>query len=577
MALSGSFSGSIRRGYSIRVDWTATQDYGANTSTITCKLYMINDYALYIGARTNSITIAGQKFTLSSSAINTTGSHYIGQASKTITHNSDGSSPTVTISAVFNIAATLSGVYFENITASGTAVFNTIPRASRVSLSYTSPATIAKTAITIKTNRKSTSFTHNISYEFEGKVGEVIATGVGDSVVWTPPDGLYSYIPDKASGNCIITCNTYSSGTKIGSSTASLTIQVDRDKYKPTVVSWNITEGNEAVKAIGFAENEFIDKTSTIKVSVTGLATYKSASFSNLAFGVGDVTVESKDKNGVTVNKPSINAYGDIDSGILIIDSRGLINSYIKKIKIYPYALPIDRSSVQRLNNYEEQTTINPNVEISVFGNKHGTLSYKYRYYQKNAFPPAYTDFSGLKLSGNIVTGDAVNLRLDNTKEWTVDLQFSDGLNTVTRSVTVSRGIPLFFMNSETGDLEVYGSVISRVITDTYTENGIAVEIVKCNRICQILIRSDQSKIPNCDAWNESRILTLPVKYRPQTYLIQNFIGDQSEQYADLVNSQYWTVMYPDGRINIACRNKAFKTATSNYSWRFSATYITAE
>lgn len=141
MALSGSFSGTIRRGYDIKVNWTAEQDYGKNTSTITCKLYFINDYAIEIGGRTNSITIAGQKFNIASGAINTTETHYIGQAVKTIGHNSDGSSPEVILSAVFNIAATLSGVYYENITASGKAVFTTIPRfprspsESRVSLS----------------------------------------------------------------------------------------------------------------------------------------------------------------------------------------------------------------------------------------------------------------------------------------------------------------------------------------------------------------------------------------------------------------------------------------------------------
>lgn len=576
MALSGSFSGSIRRGYSIRVDWTATQNYGANTSTITCKLYMINDYALYIGARTNSITIAGQKFTLSSGAINTTGSHYIGQAVKSITHNSDGSSPKVTISAVFNIAATLSGVYFENITASGTAVFNTIPRASQVSVNgYTYPATIGDT-VKINTNRKSSSFVHTLSFSYEG-LSEEIAKNITDFYNWTIPDKLYQQIPNKRYGNSVITCKTYSGGTLIGTSQTPLEIWADNDKYKPTITSWDIQEQNEAVKKIGLAANEFIDKTSTLRANIVGLTTYKSASLNGLVFAVGDAQTESKDRTGATMIKPSINISGIIDAGVLIVDSRSNFNSYLKKIKVYSYNVPQDKTVVERLNNYEEQTTITPHVEISTFEGKHGELVYKYRYYQKYSSPPEYSDFTGLTLSGNKVTGDTVNLRLDNTKEWIVDLQFSDGLNTVTRSVAVSRGIPLFFMNSETGDFEVYGSVISKVITDTYSEKGITVDIVKSGRICQILIRSDQSKIPNCAAWNESVILTLPAKYRPQTYLIQNFIGDQSEQYADLVNSQYWTVMYPDGRISIACRNKAFKTATSNYSWRFSATYITAE
>ena len=459
MALSGSFSDSIRRGYSIRVDWTATQNYGANTSTITCKLYMINDYALYIGARTNSITIAGQKFTLSSSAINTTGSHYIGQASKTIAHNSDGSSPAVLISAVFNIAATLSGVYYENITASGTAVFNTIPKTSQVSVS-SSKATIGKTSITIKTNRKSTAFTHNIGYLFEGK-NALIATGVKDSTSWVPPDELYSLIPNKSSAECQILCDTYNGSTKIGSSQTKFTLYVDYDNIRPTVASWTISEGNENVKRIGLSENEFIDKTSIFNVSVNGLTTYKSASFSMMAFTVGDAYAETTNKNGLSLSKPSVNVSSDADANILVLDSRGIFNGYQKKIKIYPYKLPVDKTLVSRLNNYEAQTTITPGVEISTFGGKHGTLSYKYRYYQKNTSPGEYISFENLVLSNGKVTGKNVVLTLDNTKEWIVDLQFSDGLNTVTRTEIISRGIPMFFMNSDTGDFKAYGDVYS--------------------------------------------------------------------------------------------------------------------
>ena len=159
-----------------------------------------------------------------------------------------------------------------------------------------------------------------------------------------------------------------------------MNIQADRDKYKPTVESWNVTEGDEAVKKIGLSADEFIDKISTIKVSVTGLTTYKVASFSNLAFGVGDVTVESKGKTGVTVVKPTTNVSGNVECGIIIVDSRGIFNYYTKNIKIYPYNLPIYKSTVKRLNNYEAQTTITPSVEISTFGGKHGALTYKYRY-----------------------------------------------------------------------------------------------------------------------------------------------------------------------------------------------------
>ena len=459
MALSGSFTGTIRRGYSIRVDWSATQNYSSNSSTVTCNLYFINDYAINIGARNNSITISGQKFTLRSNAITTVGTHYIGKATKTIAHNSDGTSPTISMSAVFNIAATLSGVYYENINASGTAVFNTIPRTSQVSLSYTSPAKIGN-VITVKTNRKSTAFLHTVKFTFAG-YSEIIQKSVGDSCQWTIPDSFYAKIPNKSCENCVITCETYSGNTMIGNSQAEVKIWADTEKYKPTVTSWEISEGNEAVQKIGLSADEFIDKTSIFKVSVNGVTTYKSAVFSMLAFAAGDGYAETTDKTGVTLSKPATNVSGNVDCGILVLDSRGAFNSYIKQIKIYPYNLPVDKSTVKRLNNYEAQTTITPSVEISTFGGKHGALTYKYRYYEKNGSPGEYLSFENLVLSNGKVTGKSVELNLDNTKEWTVDLQFSDGLNTVNRTETVSRGVPMFFMNSDNGDLEVYGSIYS--------------------------------------------------------------------------------------------------------------------
>lgn len=118
---------------------------------------------------------------------------------------------------------------------------------------------------------------------------------------------------------------------------------------------------------------------------------------------------------------------------------------------------------------------------------------------------------------------------------------------------------------------------VNTVKNDTYVENGITVNIAKINKTCQIFINTDQSKIPSCSAWNEVTILTLPQEYRPEIDAMYGMIGESGEQYADLANHQYWIVMYPDGRINLACRDKGFNTAPSNYGWRFSATYITAE
>lgn len=75
MASSGSFSGSIVSGhYTLRVDWSQERNIAANTSTITCSVYLVNDWSLTVSGRTdNTIVIDGVTYTFATPAIHTTG------------------------------------------------------------------------------------------------------------------------------------------------------------------------------------------------------------------------------------------------------------------------------------------------------------------------------------------------------------------------------------------------------------------------------------------------------------------------------------------------------------------------
>ena len=124
------------------------RDVSANTSTITCKLYLVNDWSLSISGRTdNTCTIDGTALTFSSPAIGSTGTHLLGTVSKTVNHASDGSK-SLTISAVFQIRATLSGTYYGTISASANITLDSIPRASSVSAANMTMGTAG--TITIK-------------------------------------------------------------------------------------------------------------------------------------------------------------------------------------------------------------------------------------------------------------------------------------------------------------------------------------------------------------------------------------------------------------------------------------------
>ena len=233
MASSGSFSGSIHSGhYVLRVDWTQAKNVSANTSTITANVYLVNDWSLSISGRSdNSITIDGTAQTFSSPSIGSTGTHLLGTVSQTVSHASDGSK-SLTISAVFNIRATLSGTYYGSITASATITLDSIPRASSVSAAN---ATMGS-ATSISISRASSAFTQTLTYTFGSAPGTIVTKTTATSVSWTPPVSLASQIPKAVTGTCTITCTTYNGSTNIGSKTCTLTLTVPAS-VKPTITS----------------------------------------------------------------------------------------------------------------------------------------------------------------------------------------------------------------------------------------------------------------------------------------------------------------------------------------------------
>ena len=229
MALKGTISAYIT-GREYRIEWSAVQSVSENKSTITCVHKLINaqSYSLYINTRTVSCKVGDDSKTTASPAIDTGGGTTItlGTTKHTVTHNSDGTKR-VNIEGIFYIQAVLSGVYRESITASGTVDLDTIPRASKPTVSATSVQLLRD--VTIYTNRNSTAFTHELSYSIATANGlgvrGTIATGVGDSYKWTVPD-IVKDVAGNSSVTCTITCKTYNGASPVGTATTQITVTV---------------------------------------------------------------------------------------------------------------------------------------------------------------------------------------------------------------------------------------------------------------------------------------------------------------------------------------------------------------
>lgn len=315
MASGGSFSGSIHSGhYVLRVDWTQTKNVSANTSTVTAKLYLVNDWSLSINGRSdNTCTIDGTQQTFASPAVSSTGTHLLGTVSQTVSHASDGSK-SLAISAVFNIRATLSGTYYGSITASANITLDSIPRASSVS----APNGTMGTALTLSIARASSSFTHTLTYAFGSTSGTIAAKTTSTSVSWTPPLSLASQIPNTTSGVCTITCTTYNGSTSVGSKTCALTLSVPAS-VKPTITSLTVARIDGDVPS---SWGIYVQTKSKAKLAINGAAGSYGSTIKSYSISGGGYSGTAS-----TLTTGFLNTSGTITFTATVTDSRGRISA----------------------------------------------------------------------------------------------------------------------------------------------------------------------------------------------------------------------------------------------------------
>lgn len=353
MALSGSFSGSAVSGnYKLRVDWSATQNVSNNTSKITCVMYLVqaSSWSLGIGSRDdNATTINGTRYTWTSPAISNSGGKTTKLATVTsgnITHNSDGTK-SVSISAVFELNATISGTYRDTITASATVTLNTIPRATQPTLSASS-ADMGAT-VTVSMPRASSNFTHDLSYKLESGSYVSIATGRGTSYSWTVPD-VASQLPNATSGKLTLRCITKNGSTTIGTKYAYLTAKVPSSVVPPAPT----LAIEEATSGLAAQFGAYIQNKSKLKVSIAATGVKGSS------ITAYQTTLLGKTYTGSSWTSPILTGKGTVSLVTKVKDSRGRWSAAkTTNVTVLEYATPqINTLQARRVNasgNADEQ------------------------------------------------------------------------------------------------------------------------------------------------------------------------------------------------------------------------------
>jgi hypothetical protein len=296
-----------------------------------------------------------------------------------------------------------------------------IPRASSPTLSNIN--LIAGQSVTISTNRKSTAFTHKVSYSF-GKKSGVIATGVVDNCSWTPPTSLLDQIPNAQAGVGTITVETYNGNTKIGDGSCGFTLHVPSDA-SPSAGELTITENNANVKSKG--TDITVQQISNKTVKVTATPKYY-ASISSVTLNGANMTLNNGEYTATV---------GNLNEGkftVEVKDSRGLTASKAVEQKFYFYSRPqITGASLKRVAETEA------NGELKIEGRYSTTLSNTLRVEIMRNDASYYTVLEATLSDGNMSASKTYD-DLYYTASWSVDIRLTDGFGE-TANTTVRLGV----------------------------------------------------------------------------------------------------------------------------------------
>lgn len=213
----------------------------------------------------------------------------------------------------------------------------------------------------------------------------------------------------------------------------------------------NIVKNKSQLRVVISAANKMVAKASATPINYLITCDDKSKSVN---YSTSDINVDL----GTIVNA------GTKRLSVKAIDSRGNSTTVYYDITIYDYNKPIINVIATRLNDFENQTTIQTNgtfTLLTIGGSNKNTIAesnVKYRYAQAGATMPTTWTTMTRTLTNNTYSCSNIVLNLDNTKAFNIEIQVTDKLDTTTLTILVDVGQELMYLNSETGDLDIKGN-----------------------------------------------------------------------------------------------------------------------
>ena len=437
---TGSFAyGGDSRGYILDLILTEESvDVIANTSLISYKLQLRSGSSnRFDWEFTSTISLNGSQVASNTAKKNLdyNSTWVLLNGTATIPHSDDG---TLSMSYSAELTPWNGGTQYTppKLTLSGKLKLTDIARESTLSAT----AAYIGEASTIAVSRQNTALTHSIYYQFGDLYGYISnAAGAISSretkltdttIVFPIPESFYTQIPNDPSGTCILACLTYSGSTRVGEQQiARFTVTAKPENCRP-VVYGTAVDTNAATVALTGDNKIFVKSRSDVLCTVNATA-QKSAS----------ITARYVNSTPIRDTTQTLN---DITSASIVfraVDSRGNETSYtVPNLSMVNYVPVSAVVSAKRDDPTSGAATLT--VSGKWFNGSFGTVT--------NALTVEYREDGGSWIamtptkSGGDYSATAAFTGKDYTKRYRIDVRVSDRLDTVTKTVFIEKGIPVF-------------------------------------------------------------------------------------------------------------------------------------
>lgn len=368
MATSGTFTGSRGGGSTgpyLTLHWQRVEtDIANNRSKIRLTLRLHADYRISFSSSKTGV-LHGQSFTYSG-GFSGTGSKVLRTRDVWVNHNADGTK-SQSFSASFNIAITYSGSRVNTLSVSGTASIDAIPRASDLtafSLTNTTLNTNTANTVTYTLDRKSSSFSHQMTLSIGGKtIKSWMDSGTGSrthSLSGDDVNKIIASLPNSTSGTLTLRMQTKSGSTNIGSAVTRTRGITLNSAIRPTASGLSVAiHGSGRDKSI----NKYVQGVTRVTASFSRSAGY------GATISTSYITVKRSDgKDSQTISGTSGTTAKPVSmSGTYVVeayvrDSRGRTHTTSQNITVHEYSAP----KINKFTTARSSPSSNVNAAIDV-------------------------------------------------------------------------------------------------------------------------------------------------------------------------------------------------------------------